>query len=184
MSLSYKRELVATREQLRQIQNALDQEAQELRRLREKVRALEARDIELERQADTADVVISELMAEIERMKERQQSMEKSLEESQKIQDWKADQTEELAKSAEAVRQRLEYLMEKDEKNEGRISRLQEEVKALRESGQSQPAAKKRPWQPAGPPPKKAEAAAKAASGNKILVVKTAPAARRAEPSS
>ena len=182
MSLSYKRELVATREQLRQIQNALDQEAQELGRLREKVRALEARDIELERQADTADVVISELMAEIERMTERQQSMEKRLEEFQKIQDWKADQTEELAKSAEAVRQRLEYLMEKDLKNEGRISRLQAEVKALRESGQSQPAAKKRPWQP--PPPKKPEAAAKAASGSKILVVKTAPAARRAEPSS
>ena len=182
MSLSYKRELVATREQLRQIQNALDQEAQELGRLREKVRALEARDIELDRQADTADVVISELMAEIERMTERQQSMEKRHEEFQKIQDWKADQTEELAKSAEAVRQRLEYLMEKDEKNEGRISRLQEEVKALRESGQSQPAAKKRPWQP--PPPKKPEAAAKAASGSKILVVKTAPAARRAEPSS
>ena len=182
MPLSYTRELVATREQLRQIQNALDQEAQELGRLREKVRALEARDIELERQADTADVVISELMAEIERMTERQQSMEKRLEEFQKIQDWKADQTEELAKSAEAVRQRLEYLMEKDGKNEGRISRLQEEVKALRESGQSQPAAKKRPWQP--PPPKKPEAAAKAASGSKILVVKTAPAARRAEPSS
>ena len=182
MSLSYKRELVATREQLRQIQNALDQEAQELGRLREKVRALEARDIELERQADTADVVISELMAEIERMTERQPSMEKRLEEFQKIQDWKADQTEELAKFAEAVRQRLEYLMEKDEKNEGRISRLQEEVKALRESGQSQPAAKKRPWQP--PPPWKREAAAKAASGSKILVAKTAPAARRAEPSS
>ena len=182
MPLSYTRELVATREQLRQIQNALDQEAQELGRLREKVRALEARDIELERQADTADVVISELMAEIERMTERQQSMEKSLEEFQKIQDWKADQTEELAKSAEAVRQRLEYLEKKDWKNEGRICRLQEEVKALRESGQSQPAAKKRPWQP--PPPKKPEAAAKAASGSKILVVKTAPAARRAEPSS
>ena len=102
--------------------------AVELGRLREKVRALEARDIELERQADTADVVISELMAEIERMTERQQSMEKSLEESQKIQDWKADQTEELWKSAAAVRQRLEYLLKKDSKFEARISQLEGEV--------------------------------------------------------
>jgi hypothetical protein len=165
--------------------------AVELGRLRQKVRALEARDIELEREADCADVVTIALMAEIDRMKERQQCMEKSLEESQKIQDWKADPTEEIWKSAAAVRQRLEYLLKKDSKFEARISQLEGEVKAVRESGQSQPAAKKTPRQPDGPPPKMAKAAAKAAtkvvSEAKIIIVKTkaaTPADRRAEPSS
>ena len=74
--------------------------AEEIRRLREKVRALEARDIEIEREADCADIVMNPLMSEIEVMTERQQDMKKSFEESQKIQDWKADQTEELWKSA------------------------------------------------------------------------------------
>ncbi len=117
--------------------------AEELGRLSEKVRALEARDIEIEREADCSDVVTIALMAEIERVSERQKCMEKSLEESVKIQDWKADQTEELWKSAAAVRQRLEYLLKKDSKFQARISQLEEEVKALRESGQSQPAAKR-----------------------------------------
>ena len=76
---------------------------------------------------------------------------------------------------------------------EARISQLEGEVKAFRESGQSQPAAKKMPRQPDGPPLKKAEAKAaakaeaKAVSQPKINVVKTkpaTPAARRAEPSS
>ena len=165
--------------------------AEEIRRLREKIRALEARDIEIEREADTADIVMISLMSEIEVVKERQQDMKKSIEESQNIQDWKADQTEELWKSAAAARQRLEYLLKRDSQYEARISQLEGEVKAFRESGQSQPAAKKMPRQPDGPPPKKAKAAAKAeakaVSQPKTIIVKckgATPAARRAEPSS
>jgi chromosome segregation ATPase len=165
--------------------------AEEIRRLREKIRALEARDIELEKEADTADIVMISLMSEIEVVKERQQDMKKSIEESQNIQDWKADQTEELWKSAAAARQRLEYLLKRDSQYEARISQLEGEVKAFRESGQSQPAAKKMPRQPDGPPPKKAKAAAKAeakaVSQPKTIIVKfkgATPAARRAEPSS
>ena len=83
------------------------------------------------------------------------------------------------------------FAAERDSQYEARISRLEGEAQAFRESGQSQPAAKKMPRQPDGPPPKKAKAAAKAeakaVSQPKIIVVKTkaaTPAARRAEPSS
>jgi hypothetical protein len=166
--------------------------AEEIRRLEEKVRALEARDIEIEKEADCADIVMNSLMSEMEVVSERQQDiMKKSIEESQKIQDWKADQTEKLWKSPAAARQRLEYLLKRESQYEARISQLKREIKAFIESGQSQPAAKKMPRQPDGPTPKKAKAAAKAetkaVSQPKTFIVKfkgATPAARRAEPSS
>ena len=160
--------------------------AEEIRRLNEKVRALEARDIDIEREADCADVVMITLMDDIEVTRKQQQDMVK-------IQDWKADQTEELAKSAMTVKQRLEYLMKRDVQSEGRhkanearLKALEDQVNALR----GQPAAKKMPKQPAGPPPKKAKAMAKAvekaatkpSNVTKYIVVKTPPA-RQTEPS-
>ena len=87
----------------------------------------------------------------------------------------------------------MEYLLKRDSQHEARISQLEGEVKAFRESGQSQPAAKKMPRQPDGPPSKKAKekaaakAEAKAVSQPKTIIVKckgATPAARRAEPSS
>ena len=147
---------------------------------------LEAKVVKSERDQDCADIVAQELMFELaetesllQQVSERQQCMENSLEEFEKVQDWKADQTEELGKEALAVRQRLQYLLQKDKKFEARISQLQEDVKALREAfsntAQSQPATKKMPRQPDGPPPKgprpkKAKAATK--STTKIIVVK------------
>ena len=94
-----------------------------------------------------------------------------------------------------AVKQRLKYLLKKESLFEAQISQLQEEVKSLREAfstaAPSQPAAKKMPRQPDGPPPKKAKAAAKAeakaVSQPKTIILKckgATPAARRAEPSS
>ena len=167
--------------------------AEEIRRLSEKVRALEARDIDIEREADCADVVMITLMDDIEVMRKQQQDMVK-------IQDWKADQTEELAKSAMAVKQRLEYLMKRDvqsearfkaseersKASEARLKALEDQVNALR----GQPAAKKMPKPPAGPPPKKAKAVAKAvekaatkpSNVTKYIVVKTPPA-KQTEPS-
>ena len=162
--------------------------AEDIRRLKEKIRALEARDIEIEREADCADVVLQELMIEMKQKESslkdvdnRQQNIENSLEEFQKVQYWMAGQ--------------IEYFLKRESLFEARISQLQEEVKSLREASStaapSQPAAKKMPRQPDGPPPKKAKAAAKAeakaVSQPKIIVVKTkaaTPAARRAEPSS
>ncbi len=77
-----------------------------------------------------------------------------------KVQDWVADQTEELWKEAPVVRQRLEYLLKKVSLFEARISQLQEEVKALREAFRkgvpSAPVAKKMPVPKSGPPSKKA----------------------------
>ena len=118
--------------------------------------------------------------------------MENSFEEFEKVQDWKANQTEELQKEALAVRQRLEYLLKKDSKFEKRITQLEAEVQALREAfsntAPSQPVAKKMPVSKmVGPPPKKAKAPTKAASGTKIIIVKskaTTSAPTRSEPSS
>ena len=45
--------------------------AEEIRRLNEKVRALEVRDIDIEREADCADVVMISLMDEIEVVRTR-----------------------------------------------------------------------------------------------------------------
>ena len=106
--------------------------------------------------------------------------------------DWRPQSKEKREqKEALAVRQRLKYLLKKESLFEAQISQLQEEVKALREAFStavpSQPAAKKMPRQPDGPPPKKAKAAAKAVSQPKTIIVKckgATPAARRAEPSS
>ena len=85
----------------------------------------------------------------------------------------------------------MEYLLKRDSQYEARISQLEGEVKAFRESGQSHSAAKTMPRQPDGPPPKKAKAAAKAeakaVSQPKTIILKckgATPAARRAEPSS
>ena len=172
--------------------------AEELERVRESLRVLEAKVVESEQEADSAEIVVNELISGIveteswlQVVSEKQHYMENSLQEFEKIQDWKADQTEELWKETLAVRQRLEYLLKKDSKFEARISQLEEEVKALREfisnTDKSQPAAKKMPRQLAGPPPKKAKAEAKAVSGTKIIIVKnkpTSPASSRAEPSS
>ena len=118
--------------------------------------------------------------------------MENSLEEFEKVQDWKADQTEELQKEALAVRQRLEYLLKKDSKFEKRITQLEAEVQALREAfsntAPSQPVAKKMPVSKMlGPPPKKSKAASKATNVTKVIIVKTKPASpapTRSEPSS
>ena len=91
----------------------------------------------------------------------------------------------------------MKDLLKKESLFEAQISQLQEEVKALREAfstaAPSQPAAKKMPRQPDGPPLKKAKAKAaakaeaKAVSQPKTIIVKckgATPAARRAEPSS
>ena len=176
--------------------------AAEIGRLTEKLRVLEAKVVESEAQTDCADVVVQELMFEMKQteswlqdVSDRQQCIENSLEEFEKVQDWVADQIEELQKEALAVRQRLKYLLKKESLFEAQISQLQEEVKSLREAFStavpSQPAAKKMPRQPDGPPPKKAKAAAKteakAVSQPKTIIVKfkgATPAARRAEPSS
>ena len=107
-----------------------------------------------------------------------------------------ADQIEEWQKDTLAVRQRLEYSLKKEWLFQAQISQLQEGVKALREAfstaAPSQPVAKKMPVpkrQPVmvGPPPKRAKAATKAASGAKIIIAKskaTSPASSRAEPGS
>ena len=175
--------------------------AAEIGRLRKKLSALQAKVVEIEREAACADTIASELMSEIAQTEsclqeviETQQCMENSLEEFQKVQDWKADQTEELWKEAMAVRQRLVLLFNKEAKFEARISQLEEEVKALKEAycntSQLQPVAKKMPAKQQvmfGPPPKKAKAETKAASRTRILVVKSkasTPASSRCEPSS
>ena len=181
--------------------------AAEIGRLTEKLRVLEAKVVESEAQTDCADVVVQELMFEMKQteswlqdVSNRQQCIENSLEEFEKVQDWVADQIEELQKEARAVRQRLKYLLKKESLFEAQISQLQEEVKALREAfstaAPSQPVAKKMPVpkrqpvmveQSHGPPPKKSKAASKAANVTKLIIVKTkaaSPAASRAEPSS
>ena len=177
--------------------------AAEIGRLTEKLRVLEAKVVESEAQTDCADVVVQELMFEMKQteswlqdVSDRQQCIENSLEEFEKVQDWVADQIEELQKEARAVRQRLKYLLKKESLFEAQIGQLQEEVKSLREAfstaAPSQPAAKKMPRQPDGPPLKKAKAKAaakaeaKAVSQPKTIIVKcngATPAGRRAEPS-
>ena len=165
--------------------------AEELERVRESLRVLKAKVVQSEREAHSSAIVVGEMLANMVETESWLLDVSEKIQEFEKIQDWKADQTEELWKDALAVRQRLEYLLKKDSKFEARISQLEEEVKALREfisnTDKSQPAAKKMPRQLAGPPPKKAKAEAKAVSGTKIIIVKskpTSPASSRAEPSS
>ena len=67
-----------------------------------------------------------------------------------------AEEMKRLNEKIEALemKQQLEYLMKKDVEREARFKALEDEINALQE----QPAAKKMPKQPAGPPPKKAKA--------------------------
>ena len=106
-----------------------------------------------------------------------------------------AEEIRRLNEKIEALemKQQLEYLMKRDVQSEARFKASQARFKALEDQVNAlrgQPAAKKMPKQPAGPPPKNARAEAKAvekaamkpSNVTKIVVVKTPPA-RRTEPS-